>query len=467
MNQLLERIEERLGTGGLFTDAADRAAYEEGWRYGRGQAMAVARPRTSEEVAWLLAESKASGVRVQPIGANTGLVGASTPDDTGRQLVISLERLTPEIEVDVHARTVVVGAGTTLSALNQALEPHGLMLPIDLGADPQVGGMIATNTGGTRLLRYGAMRRYVLGLEVALADGRVYENLAGLWKDSRGLRLEELFVGTTGALGIVTRATLAVVPKPNQTATAWVALSRARVADDLLVHLERHAHEFLSAFEVLSAEAVRSTLEHGRNFESPFIEGVPERAVLVELSTTLGRSHLDLEDFLFETLATFVEEREDGVDEVYPAKPHDAWELRHQVSESLRHEGRILALDVSVPRGQVARFTQTVTQLITEHDARVRVADFGHWGDGGTHLNLVLDPATHTDADAKALQELVYEHVAEYDGSFSAEHGIGPHNLARYGAESPDLKLELSRVLADHLDPERRLGNVRLEGTRS
>ncbi|MEM7306603.1 MAG: FAD-binding oxidoreductase [Planctomycetota bacterium] len=463
MAELLEAIAERLGTGGLLTEASDRRAYEEGWRYGSGSAWAVARPRSTAETAWLLAEAKRRGVRVLAVGGNTSLVGAATPDASGEQLVVSLERLAPPIELDPLGRTVVVGAGMTLSQLNAELAPHGLMLPIDLGADPQIGGMIATNTGGTRLLRYGSMRRHVLGLEVVLPDGTVTGDLGRLRKDNRGLSTRELFIGTTGAFGIVTRAALSLEPLPRARATAWAGLQSAAAAERLLAHLRREADDFLTAYEVLSRTALESTMRHGANLRAPFGDELPERAVLVELSTQLAPERLDLDALLFDVLAEFCAEHESDVLDMVPQRPDDAWHLRHQVSESLRHEGELLALDVSVPCGSIAAFTDAITADLQTRFPGVRVADFGHWGDGGTHLNLILGDA-QTDGLRREAQAFVYDRVGELGGSFSAEHGVGPHNHARYVTDASEAKLGAARALADFFDPERRMGNVRLEG---
>ncbi len=465
---VLEDLRALLGENGLLHEEADRARYEAGWRYGRGRALAVARPKTPSSVAAVLELCHRAGVRVQPMGANTGLVGASNPDASGEQLVLSLERLSSTIDVDPIGRTVLVDAGVTLSQLNQALEPHGLFFPIDLGADPQIGGMIATNTGGTRLLRYGAVREHVLGLEVALADGRLWTDLSPLRKDNRGLDLKQLFLGTSGTLGIVTRAVLSLAPLPKQTTTAWVALQSGEGALELLAHLERGVGETLSAFEVLSRNAFEATLRHGAGLTNPFGELSPEVAALIELSTPMGPQQMDLESVMLTSLEVFMTEREDLVLDVVPLKPQAAWHLRHQVSESLRHEGHVLALDVSVPRSQIARFTRDVREDLARHFPQVRMCDFGHWGDGGTHLNLVWDPAEVDQPRAltEELQTRIYgSSFRDYGGSFSAEHGVGPHNQDHYETLSSELLLSTCRALKEHFDPARRLGNVRLEGS--
>lgn len=226
-----------LGRDAVVTEPHELARYEKGWRYGLGTALVVVRPRSTGEVAHVLAFASERGLRLVAQGANTGLVGASTPDGSGGMLVLSLDRLTQPLEIDAVDRTVAAGGGVLLSQLDAALEPHGLMFPIDLGADPTVGGMVVTNTGGTRLLRYGDVRQNLLGLEVALADGTVLDLMTALRKNNTGLDAKQLFVGTSGVLGVVTRALLRVVPRPAQRATALVGAADGVTVLALLSHL--------------------------------------------------------------------------------------------------------------------------------------------------------------------------------------------------------------------------------------
>lgn len=466
---MLDSLVQLIGEDAVLTSAADRAGYEKGWRYGEGRALAVVRPRSSEEVARVLAIAAEHGVPVNPIGANTGLVGASNPDASGEQLLLSLERLSKRIEIDPVDRTVRVDGGVTLSALNAALAEHGLFFPIDLGADPQVGGMVATNTGGTRLLRYGSVRENLLGVEVALPDGSLVDRMSHLVKDNTGLDWKQLFVGTFGAYGVVTSAVLKVLPLPKQTVTAWVGVHHAQAVLNLLARFERASGGTLSAFEVLSADALDLTIRHAANLEQPFDASVlPAYAVLVELSTTLDAELLDLEAVLLTTLEAHFEEAEDELADVFPMAPAVAWNLRHHISESLALEGMVLALDIAVPRARMAEFSTAMRAQLAEEYPAVRVCDFGHWGDGGSHFNLVWPhDATDDHAGLKLeLQQLVYDTVVrDYAGSYSAEHGVGPHNQRFYDAYTPDALKQAARALKQHFDPDRRLGRVHLDGT--
>lgn len=458
-----------LGDQGLLEEATDLRRYEHGWRYGHGKALAAARPTSPAEVAQVLALCHAYHLRVQTVGGNTGLVGATNPDSSGEQLVLSLERLNRTIEIDAIDRTVVVDAGVLLSQLNAALEPHGLWFPVDLGADPQIGGMVATNTGGTRLLRHGDVRRHLLGVEVALADGTLLSCLQRLRKNNTGLDCKQLFTGTSGTYGVITRVALQVSPRPKQRAAVLVGAACGEAVLRLLRHLELRVADVLSAYEAVSRDALEATLRHGANLRNPFSEALPAYAVLVELASTLPADRLDLEALLHEELMQHLEgEGSEDLTEVVIGPPEDFWNLRHQVSESLRVEGKVLAFDLSVPRSRLAAFTMAVRERLASSHPHVRVCDFGHWGDGGTHLNLVAKPGDLPGGPGtwEQLQDMIYRLcVEEFEGSYSAEHGVGPHNQRCYDRFTPAPVRALCAALKQALDPDGRLGTLRLGGS--
>ena len=455
-----------LGDGAVVTEPHELARYEQGWRYGSGAALAAVRPSETEEVSRLLAFTSAQGIRVVPQGANTGLVGASTPDGSGDMLVLSLERMSRTLEIDAVDRTVVAGGGVLLSQLDAALADQGLMFAIDLGADPTVGGMIATNAAGTRVLRYGDVRQNLLGVEVVLADGTVLDLMAPLRKNNTGLDAKQLFVGTSGVFGIVTRAVLRVVPRPAQRATAFVGASDGATVLALLTRLEKGLGDVLTAFEVISAAALGPVFRYQPRLRNPFGATLPPYTVLVELATTLPPERLALDDLLESSLGESLEDEAlAGITDIFPGKPADLWEVRHHVSESLRHEGEVLAFDISVPRAQVAAFVEAARELVARYPF-IRPCDYGHWGDGGVHLNLIWkkEDAPRPTAELKAeLQPLVYDlAVKRFHGSYSAEHGIGPHNQAFYDRYTPERVREVCRELKALLDPASLLGTTRL-----
>lgn len=461
---LVEDMEAALGARGVLTSPEDRVRFEDGWRYGKGVARCIARPASTEEVSRVLRVCASHGTRVIAQGANTGLVAASTPDGSGSMVVLSLERLNRTIEIDVHARTVTVDGGVLLSQLNEALAEHGFWFPVDLGADPQVGGMIATNTGGTRLLKYGDVRRNLLGVEVVLGDGRVVSMLNRLRKNNTGLDAKHLFCGTTGVWGVVTKAVLQVEPKPTQRATALVGCRDGQAVLQLLRAVEKDLGDVLSAFEVMSANAVESVLRHQPNQRRPFDE-LPQYAALVELSTTLPAAAINLDDVLEERLGAHLEVAEESIVDVLVGNAEDFWQIRHHISESLRNDGKMLAFDVSVPRSSLPDFTDRVVQLLNSDYPFVRLCDYGHWGDGGSHLNLIWQESDVPDSEVLSaeLQDKIYKvAVREFAGSYSAEHGVGPHNQRFYDSYANPMVKELSGVLGAFCDPGNRLGTVRL-----
>jgi FAD/FMN-containing dehydrogenase len=459
-----------VGEGAVITEPHELARYEQGWRYGQGKALAVVRPSTAKDVSHVLAFVSSHGIRVVPQGANTGLVGGSTPDASGEMLVLSLERLSRIVSIDPVDRTVTAEAGVLLSQLEAALREHSLMFPIDLGADPTVGGMVATNAAGTRVLRYGDVRQNLLGLEVVLADGTVLDLMTALRKNNTGLDAKQLFVGTSGVFGVVTRAVLRVAPRPTQRATALVGAAGGATVLRLLSHLERGLGDLLSAFEVISADALAPVFRYQPRLRNPFGASLAPYTVLVELATTLPADRLRLDELLESTLGALLEgEAGEAITDVFPGKPAELWDVRHHVSESHRHEGEVLGFDISVPRSSMAVFVNAARELVAARYPSIRVCDFGHWGDGGVHLNLVWkkEGAPRPTPELKAeLQPLIYDlAITRFRGSFSAEHGIGPHNQVFYDRYTPALVQEVCRTLKARLDPKALLGTVRLGGS--
>lgn len=463
--ELIADLQAVCGAEALLRERADLERYEKGWRYGQGRAALVVRPGSPQQVAEVLKCARRHAARVHISGANTGLVGASTPDNTGEQLVLSLERLSRIVAIDPLGRTATVEAGVTLGQLNAALLPHGLCFPIDLGADPHIGGMIATNTGGSRLLHYGDVRHNLLGLQVALTDGTLWSKLTALRKDNTGLDWKQLFVGTSGMFGVITQAVLELAPLPRQRSAALVAASGGEDLIALVAELERTTGGQLTAFEVLSREALEATLLHGANVKRPFAGPSPAYTALVELSSSLERSALDLDELLTTALGAFLEAHPAStIEDVLVGRAEDFWHIRHQVSESLAKSGRVIALDISVPRAQLPAFSQAGRELLAREFPFVRAHDFGHWGDGGTHFNLVYDPAAAAQAggaefDAEAfkrqLQTRLYDLcVRDFGGSFSAEHGLGPHNQGFSRRYLQSNQRELEETLRGILDPQ-------------
>jgi FAD/FMN-containing dehydrogenase len=430
-----------LGADGVLDADADLARYQEDARSGCGRAAAVLRPASAADVAHLLVAAHRHGLHLVPQGANTGLTGASIPDESGRQVVLSAERLCDRIDIDVENRTATVGAGVRLSALNEAAAAHGLTFPIDLAADPSVGGMVAANTGGARFIRYGDVRRNVLGLEVVLADGKgtVLDLTRPLWKNNAGLDLKQLFIGTGGAFGMITRAVLALHPEPRCQIGALLTPSSNAATPGILVALERGLGPLLTAFEGMSRNAMEMALRHVPGVRNPFANGeVPAYALLVELSAPFGDEVL-LQDALEQALSPLLNGQDPPLADALIGGAEALWRLRHAIPEALRREGEVIGCDIALARGTVPRFLEAARSEIARRWPGVIVCDFGHVGDGGVHFNLVAPPGALGADGPEAVRSVVYDlAVTTFDGTFSAEHGLGPRNIADYARLVPD-----------------------------
>lgn len=462
---LIDALEALVGERGIVT-GDDMSPYEVGARYGGGRATCVVRPATTEEVSSVVALCATNNVHMVLQGANTGLVGASSPDTTGTQIVLSLSRLKQSCSVDAANRSVAVAAGVLLQELNERLEPHGLWFPIDLGANPSIGGMIATNTGGTRLVRYGDVRHNLLAVEVVLFDppGRVECFGRALRKDNTGLDLKQLFVGTSGVGGVITKATLEVHRRPRQSATALVVPSSDEGVVELLCRLESELGDFLSAFEGMSGDAMRAAIEHVPDLRNPFAPGpLPEFAVLIELESCSSPRYagIDLQD----ALNRFLEDRLDKeVSNAVIGSGPELWHLRHAISEGSRGLGRIIAFDVSVPRSKIMQFCRDARSLVAQRYGELVAVEFGHIADGGVHFNVAWPHdagEAYDPAKVRGLRDDMYALVVEtYGGSYSAEHGVGPHNIAYYRKYTSPAALAIARDVQRRLDPQALCGVV-------
>lgn len=445
-----------VGERNLLDAPEDLARYDIDGRQGGGAALAVVRPGSTEEVSALVRAAHASGHRLVPQGARSGLVGAGLAD---RQIVLSLERLNGAPVIDAVNRTAEVEAGVLLSSLNAAAGEHGLYFPIDLGADPSIGGMVSANTGGARLLRHGDVRRNLLGLEVVLSDpeGTILRFGRGLWKDNSGLDLKQLWIGGAGSLGIVTRATVALQPKPANRITALIALDRPEVAVELIAPLEAGLGTLLTAFEGMSRPGMEAALAHVPRLRLPFAGGVPPYAILVELSGGAALSEAMLADALASTLEPWMDGAKDGLIDIAVAHDDGLWTIRHAIPEGLRASGKVIGCDVSLRRGDVMRFRADLIDRLAAAAPQLRLCDFGHIGDGGMHFNLVWPPEAgpYVPAEGEAARAMIFDAVVnDYGGSFSAEHGLGPVNAPYYAKLVPATERRLAGRIQQLVAPQ-------------
>ena len=466
----IDRLGAILGPQGLLTLPADTVPYESAARYEGGRAAFVARPASTEAVSQLVAYCVRNAIALVPQSGNTGLVGGSTPDGSGTQGVVSLDRLRSTFALDTDNRSLRVDAGFRLSEINARLEPHGLFFPIDLGADPMAGGMAAANTGGARFLRFGDVRRNTLGLKLVLADenGTVIDCGKELRKDNTGPDWKQLFIGTGGVFGVVTECVFNLERLPRQAATAYLVPRSGEAALCLLNELEERAGTYLSAFEGMSGLAIRHALTHVPSLRNPFPAGeIPGYVILVELSRSWARrgSEQALDAVLEEMLAEIWDLPDAPLLDALIGAPAEMWALRHALSEGAKSAGYVVGLDLSFRRGEVMRFRERASGWLKAEFPQVGICDFGHLGDGGVHFNLVVPHNPDGSVDAKLvarLRSLLTEiAVEEHGGSFSAEHGLGRRNQHFYDRYTPEKLKQMATQLKQATSPGP-IGGVRL-----
>jgi FAD/FMN-containing dehydrogenase len=454
----LAELRSMLGERGVLTDAGAMAPYLEDWRgLARGTAIAVARPERTAEVADLVRLCARTGTAVVPQGGVTGLVNASAPHGPRPVLVLSLDRTNRVLEVDTVNLTLTAEAGCILQEAQQAAAAEGLRLPLRIGAEgsARLGGVLATNAGGNLTIRYGNTRELCLGLEVVLPDGRVLDELKRLRKDNTGYDLKHLFIGAEGTLGVITRATLKLVPAPIQSAVVLLALADLDGLFDLLGRFRREVGDHLSVFELLPRLALDLVTAHMPGARDP-LAARADWYVLVEVESAQHRP--DLDEVVGELLADAMaaELITDGVVAQSETQAAELRKLREQVSEAQRAEGFGLRHDVAVPVDRLVDFVRTGSAMVAEIVPAGRIVAFGHVGDGNVHFNVQSPAGDPEAAGLRAagdhLTERVHDLAVEMGGTFSAEHGVGRLKRATFARHRP-LKHELGRALKRWLDP--------------
>ena len=452
----LSDLRRTLGANAVLTEAADMARYLSDWTGAfTGNALAVVRPADTAGVAETVRRCSEAGLAVVPQGGNTGLVGGGVPDASGRSVVVSLERMRHVRALDPVGDTITVEAGVVLQTVQERAAAAGRLFPLSLGSEGSctVGGTIATNAGGTAVLRYGMMRDLVLGLEVVLPDGRVWDGLRPLRKDNTGYDLKQLFIGAEGTLGIVTAAVLRLLPATPRRATALLALPSVEAATALLPLLRDRCGESLTTWELMSRQAVDLVLAHRPGTRDPFAT-VHGWYGLVELASGPGEGL----DARLEAALIAAAERDLISDAVLAASStHRAslWALREGVSEAQKSEGMSVKHDVTLPIASLPRFVAETGQRLTARLPGVRLVAYGHVGDGNVHYNLSAPVGAEDALRAAAgdLTGLVYDAVASFGGSISAEHGLGVLKRDSSAAYKPEVELDLMRTLKQALDP--------------
>lgn len=443
------RVESIVGRRGIVESDQMEALLEDRRGYYRGEARLIVQPKSREEVAALVILCREAGVSVVPQGGNTGLCGGATPDESGDQIVLCLSRMDAIREIDVVNQTVTVESGAVLQQVHEVLGRQGLMFPLDLGAKGscQIGGNISTNAGGINVLRYGNARELVMGLEVVLADGQIWQGLSKLRKDNTGYDLKQLFIGAEGTLGIVTAAVLKVFPLPKEVCTAFLAVRDPVTASDLLTTVRGAAADALVSFEYMPRLALDL-------LEADPLDHKYQHYILLELTSTTSQSNLrqQLEELLSEGLQTG--DVLDGTIAQNEAQRDSLWQIRESISWVQRES---VKNDISVPVSAVAELLRRAPAVVERIAPGARPCPFGHIGDGNIHYNILgptdLDPVEFRKAYGAKLIEGVNELVMSMGGSFSAEHGIGKLRRGELYKYKDPIELELMARIKAALDP--------------
>jgi FAD/FMN-containing dehydrogenase len=450
MPNLLADLAAIVGSTHVLTLPQDTAPYTLDYRRRyQGQPLAVVLPGSTAEVVALLRLCQQQRLAVVPQGGNTSTCGAATPDNSGRQLVIAMQRMNGLRAIDSDNNSITVEAGMTLARLQQLATEAGRLFPLSLASEGscQIGGNLSTNAGGLAVLRYGTMRELTLGLEVVLPDGQVLHQLSGLRKDTSGLDVKQLFIGAEGQLGLITAATLKLFPQPGAHATAWLGVDSSQAAIALLSALRQAFGDRLTTFEIMS-QPCQQLLEKYHPGQLPFIQ---PWAVLVELSDS-GDSH-SLQQLLVDWLAT--QNLPEGVLAHSEADRQQLWQLREAMSETQKRDGPSIKHDIGLPSSAIPTFLTQCEAALSRAFPTVRIIAFGHAGDGNLHYNISYTRPDNAElfSDEASVNAIVYDLVYRHQGTLAAEHGIGQlkgHWLQRY--QDP-AALQLMRGIKQLLDP--------------
>ncbi len=453
--QALEKIKSLLGSKG-WTDDKEKLAprlVEERGLY-KGSSPLLVMPGNTDEVAGVLKIAFDAGNGVVPQGGNTGLVGGGVPNG---EIIISLERMNKIEDVNPIDMSMTVGAGCILANVQAAAADAGAYFPLSLGSEGscQIGGNLSTNAGGVQVFRYGNARELVLGLEVVMANGQVWNGLQNLRKDNTGYDLKQLFIGSEGTLGIITRATLRLFPAPNACATALAGCASYDDALKLFLHTRAKIGEQLSAVEVMDSFAIELAARHVPNCRDPFNE---KQNVYVLLEATSSNPDAALNDLMEKVLSEAMDNglANDVVIAQSESQREDLWRLRDAIPEAQKKEGGSIKHDISVPISKVPEFISRATEIVKKEIPGVRPVPFGHLGDGNIHFNLTQPENAYKQeylSEWGRINALIHSLAVDMGGSFSAEHGIGLLKVGDMDSFKQGDGLALMTQLKKALDP--------------
>ena len=454
---LRARLDAAVGSDQVLTAPPDVAPYVNDWR-GRyhGRAFAVVRPADTEQVSNVVRACADLGVPIVPQGGNTGQCGGATPDERGNAIVLSLSRMNRVRAIDPANATLTVEAGVPLALVHEAAAAEGLMFPLSLAAEGSctIGGNLSTNAGGHAVLRFGNTRDLVLGIEVVLADGRIWDGLRGLRKDNTGYDLKQLFIGAEGTLGVVTAALLKLYPAPRARATALAAVNDVATAIRLLSSLKQALGDRITGFELMAAYSLALSRKYHPALPDP-CAGSPWYTLIqvddnVPDSDVSGQLERALQEALESAMVT------DATIAQSSDQARALWALRENIAEAQRRDGPNIKHDISVPVSAMPRFLDDAARELGAAVPGLRFVTFGHLGDGNLHYNLAapegIEPESFLGNTAR-VNHIVYGLVAAHGGSMSAEHGIGQQKREELVRYKSAVELDLMRAVKTALDP--------------
>jgi FAD/FMN-containing dehydrogenase len=477
MSALIEQLRGIVGAANVLTDG-DLTAWERDWRKRwHGKALAVVRPGSTRQVADVVKACAAVGTAIVPQGGNTGLAFGSIPDGSGTQILLSLQRMNAVRGIDTANLTMTVEAGCVLQSLQEAARNAGLLFPLSLAAEGSctIGGNLATNAGGTQVVRFGNARELCLGLEVVTPRGEIWDGTSGLRKDNTGYDLRDLFIGSEGTLGIITAATMKLYPLPAAQLTAWATVPSLDHAVTLLGLAHERLGAGLTGFEVMGQFALSLVAKHFPMLRIPFIGGgisngigdqVAPWCVLLETSDSESEDHARAR---FEALLETAVQTgcvSDAVVAENLAQAQQLWQVRECIPLAQAEEGQNIKHDISIPVSRIPAFVAQTDALLQREIAGVRLVNFGHLGDGNLHYNVQAPEGNDSGAFLREHEErittLVYDEVEKFDGSFSAEHGIGSLKIDKLEKHKSPVALEMMRAIKRALDPRNLLNPGRV-----
>ena len=456
----ISRLSDAVGPQGIFTDAAALAPYVVDWRgIYRGNAAAVVRPATAEQVAAVVKICAETKTPIVPQGGNTGMCGATVPNAKDNPVVIALGRMNRIRNVDALNNTMTVEAGCVLANIQQAATDQDRLFPLSLGAEGscQIGGNLSTNAGGVNVLRYGNTRDLVLGIEAVLPDGRIWNGLRSLRKDNTGYDLKHMFIGAEGTLGIITAAVLKLFPRPSANATAWMAVADPNAALNLFSLLRQQFGDRITAFELISRACLQLVLTHIPGTRDPL--GTEHQwYVLTELGDASPGDTLrrELESALEKAMEKHLVI--DAILAEIQGQSKALWRIRESIPEAARSEpGMLYRHDIAVSVGQIPAFILDGQAALEKRFTDTHIICFGHLGDGNLHYNAYVEGRLRSDAAAREANDVttvIYDIVQQYKGSFSAEHGIGMAKVAELKRYKDPIEIDLMRSVKRALDPQ-------------